>query len=204
MRPKIITAAMLRSSVQTAKTPLLMALAIVLLEGLGDVSRRYLAFHRPDIEAGQLWRLLTCHFVHLGWYHALLNLLGLLALIVLCPRPLHPREWGARVTWLALWIGIALYLAAPDVDRYVGLSGVLHGLFFLGLVPMARRGDAIAIACLAYLVGKLAWEQVVGTPVSEEHAIGGHVVTLAHLFGTLAALVYGFAFGTFRRGVDTQ
>jgi rhomboid family GlyGly-CTERM serine protease len=181
-----------------------MALVIVALQAFGDVSRRRLAFERSALEEGQVWRLLTSHFVHLGWYHTLLNLLGLLALLVLCPQRLTSREWVARVGWLALWISVALYVAAPAVDRYVGLSGVLHGLFFLGLVPMARRGDAIAIACLAYLFGKLAWEQFAGTPVSDEHAIGGHVVTLAHLFGTLAALVYGFAFGTFRRGVKTQ
>ena len=77
-------------------------------------------------------------------------------------------------------------------------------LFVLGLVPMARRGDTIATACLAYLFGKIAWEQAMGTPISDESAIGGHVVTLAHLLGTLAALIYGFAFGTFRRGETPQ
>jgi len=183
---------------------LVIAGTATILEGFGDAARRLLSFDRAGLAAGEGWRLLSGHFVHLGWYHLALNLLGLLALQVLCPKPVRPREWALRVIWLALAISMALYATAPTLGNYVGLSGVLHGLFVLALVPMAREGDRLALACLLYLLGKIVWEQVMGAPVSDEHAIGGHVVTLAHLFGTLAALVYGFAFGTFRTGVKTQ
>ncbi|THD03355.1 rhombosortase [Panacagrimonas perspica] len=182
----------------------MIALVATILEGFGDSARRLLSFDRAGLASWEWWRLLTGHFVHLGGYHLGLNLLGLLALQVLCPKPVRAREWVLRVIWLALFVSIALYAAAPTVGNYVGFSGVLHGLFVLGLVPMAREGDRIALVCLLYLIGKIVWEQVMGAPVSDEHAIGGHVVTLAHLFGTLAALVYGFAFGTFRTGVKTQ
>ena len=179
-------------------------LVTVLLAAFGDAARRLLSFDRSGLEAGQLWRLISGHLVHLGWYHLALNLLGLIALAVLCPQPLRMREWTFRVAWLALFISVALYAMAPAVDHYVGLSGVVHGLFVLGLVPLARRGDRIAITALVFLAAKIGWEQIAGAPVSDEDAIGGRVVTLGHLFGTLAALVYGFAFGTFRRGVTTQ
>lgn len=200
----MITAPLLQSSVRAWLPVLVIALAAATLEGFGDSARRLLSFDRAGLASWEWWRLLSGHFVHLGWYHLALNLLGLLALQVLCPKPLRAREWSSRVVWLALAISIALYAAAPAVDNYVGFSGVLHGLFVLGLVPMAREGDRVALVCLIYLAGKIVWEQVMGAPVSDEHAIGGHVVTLAHLFGTLAALVYGFAFGTFRTGVKTQ
>lgn len=183
---------------------LVIALLATILEGFGDPARRLLSFDRAGLASWEWWRLLSGHFVHLGWYHLALNLLGLLALQVLCPKLLRAREWISRVVWLALTVSVALYVAAPAIENYVGFSGVLHGLFVLGLVPMAREGDRVALVCLLYLAGKIVWEQVMGAPVSDEHAIGGHVVTLAHLFGTLAALVYGFAFGTFRTGVNTQ
>ena len=204
MRPGMITAASLQSSVRAACVPLALAASMLVFEALGEPARNALSLDRGQLEAGQWWRLVSGHFVHLGWYHLMLNLLGLAALVVLCPQPLRVREWLRRLLFLSVFTSVALYVAAPAVDDYVGLSGVLHGLFLLGLLPMARRGDRIAIACLVYLAGKLAWEQIMGTPLSDEQAIGGHVVTLAHLFGTLAALVYGFAFGTFRRGVSTQ
>jgi rhomboid family GlyGly-CTERM serine protease len=204
MRPGMITAASLRSSVSTAWVPLSLLILMLGLEALGAPARNALSLDRAAIGAGQWWRLITGHFVHLGLYHLMLNALGLLALVVLCPQKLRAVEWLRRLFCLSLFTGTALYLGAPAVQNYVGLSGVLHGLFLLGLVPMARQDDRIAIACLVYLAGKLAWEQVMGTPLSDEQAIGGAVVTLAHLFGTLAALVYGFAFGTFRRGETPQ
>jgi rhomboid family GlyGly-CTERM serine protease len=200
----MITAASLRSSFSAARFPLGLALLVIALEALGDPARGLLSWDRAGLAAGEGWRLLTGHLVHLGAYHALLNLIGLIALLLLCPAPLPAREWFRRVLLLSLATSAALYLFVPTLSNYVGLSGVLHGLFLLGLLPMALRRDWIAIACLAYLIFKLAWEQVMGAPLSDEKAIGGRVVTQAHLFGTLAALVYGYAFGVFRRGEKTQ
>lgn len=200
VRPKIITAASLPVSLKPYAAPLALALLIVALEGLGDSGRAWLRFERAQIEAGQVWRALTGHLVHLGWYHAGLNLLGLVALLALCPQIVSAREWLRRVLLLSLLISLGLYFLAPQVGHYVGLSGVLHGLFLLGLVPMARRGDLIAAGCLLYLIGKLAWEIWAGAPLSDAQAIGGRVVTESHLFGTLAALAYGLLLGTFRQG----
>lgn len=184
--------------------PLLLACSILLLDRMDDVVRNALAFDRALMEAGQWWRLLSAHFVHLSFYHAALNLLGLLALLVLCPQPVATWEWARRLVLLSLGTSLALYVFVPELDRYVGFSGVLHGLFLLGLVPMARRRDAVAIVCLFYLVGKLAWEVILGASLSDEQAIGGRVVTQAHLFGTLAGLAYGAWFGTFRKGETPQ
>ena len=190
MREPIITAARLRSSFNTLRAPLGLALVIFVLLLLGDDAREVLAYDRSALEQGELWRALSCSFVHLGAYHAALNLLGLLALIVLCPQAASELEWLRRLFWLSLGTSLGLYVFVPDLQRYVGFSGVLHGFFFLGLWPLVRRGDLIAAGCLLYLLGKLLWEIVVGAPLSDEAAIGGPVVTQAHLFGTLAALAY--------------
>lgn len=204
----MITAASLQSAVQSAvrrlAMPLLLACSILLLGRMDDVVRNALAFDRALMEAGQWWRLLSAHLVHLSFYHTAVNLLGLMALLILCPQSVATWEWARRLVLLALFTSLALYILAPEVDRYVGFSGVLHGLFLLGLVPMVRRRDAVAIVCLLYLVGKLAGEVIMGASLSDEQAIGGRVVTQAHLFGTLAGFVYGAWFGTFRKGVTPQ
>ena len=49
-------------------------LVCVALEAAG--LRDLLAYDRAGLGAGQVWRLLTAHFVHLGWTHMLLNLAG--------------------------------------------------------------------------------------------------------------------------------
>lgn len=204
MRRPMISAASWRASGGAIAMPVALAALIVVLAIGGDPVADVLAYGREALARGQVWRTLTGHFVHLGAVHAALNLGGLVALLLLCPERVRAGEWARRIVVLALAISAALYVAAPAVDRYVGLSGVLHGLFVLGLVPMARSGDRVAIAGLAVLLFKLLLEQLFGPSTQEARWIGGGVVTLAHLFGTLAGLVYGFAFGTFRRGVKPQ
>lgn len=200
----MIAAASLRQFVGGARAPLALGVLIGLLAAGGAPIADALAYGREALAAGQWWRALSGHFVHLGPVHAALNLGGLFALLLLCPAPQRAGEWLRRIVILSLAISALLYAAAPAVDRYVGFSGVLHGLFLLGLVPMARAGDRIALVGLLLLACKLAFEQVAGPSAQEQRLIGGDVVTMAHLFGTLAAFVYGFAFGSFRRGDKAQ
>lgn len=176
--------------------PVWLLMALILLLGLGgDPLRDALRYDRAAIlEGHQWWRLVTGHLVHLGGYHLLLNELGLLVLVMLCPQPLTAREWMQRLLFLCIGLSLGLLIFVPSMHRYVGLSGVIHGLFLLGLLPQVRQRDVIAALALAYLLGKLVWEQVTGVPVSDEAAIGGRVATESHLLGVVAAGVYAALF----------
>lgn len=175
----------------------LMALILVLelaCEWGGEPVRDALRYDRAAILDGQLWRLLTGHLVHLGGSHLLLNELGLLVLVMLCPQPLSAREWAQRLLFICLGLSLGLMIFVHALHRYVGLSGVIHGLFLLGLLPQVRQRDVIAALALAYLIGKLVWEQWTGVPVSDEAAIGGRVATESHLLGVVVAGVYAALF----------
>lgn len=179
--------------------PLLLMALILALETLGDAGRYALSYDRTQIlHNAQWWRTLTGSFVHLGWYHCLLNALGIVVLVLLCPEVLSPWIWARRVCVLAVAMSLCLLVFQPGLRNYVGMSGVIHGLFVLGLMPQVLRRDLIALGCLGYLVGKIGWELVAGGPVSDEAALGGRVVVESHLFGTLAAFAYGLVFGSFR------
>jgi rhomboid family GlyGly-CTERM serine protease len=196
----MITADREQSSVAAWWGPLILAASVVLLLAGGEAPRSLLCFDRTLILSGEWWRLLTGSLVHLGWYHGLLNLLGLLVLVLLCPQT-HPlRVWMFRVGAVSMLMSLGLLVFVPALNRYVGLSGTLHGLFLLGLVPQARRGDLISLGCLLYLAGKLGYELWAGAPVSDEQALGGRVIVESHLCGTLAGLIYGLATGAFRAG----
>lgn len=177
--------------------PLALMLLLLCTELLGDWGREQLRYDRGMIEAGQWWRLLSGHFVHLGWWHWFLNEMGLLVLVLLCPQPLSPAVWGRRLVLLSIGTSLGLYYFAPTLRFYVGLSGVIHGLFLLGLMPQVLKKDLISLCCLAYLLGKLGWELVSGAPVSDEQAIGGHVAVASHLFGALSAFFYGLVFRSY-------
>jgi rhomboid family GlyGly-CTERM serine protease len=164
----------------------------------GEPLRALLSYDRAAIEAGQWWRLLTGNFVHLGWYHWFLNELGLMVLVLLCPERLSPMILARRVVLIGLAMSLCLYAFVPRLHHYVGMSGAIHGLFVLGLLPQVRRRDLISLGCLIFLLGKLAYEQFAGAPVSDEVAIGGSVITDAHFFGAIAAFVYALVFGNWR------
>lgn len=187
------------SSLRVWQTPLVVMLAIGLLALGGEPLRDALRWDRGALQAGEWWRLLTGNFVHLGLWHAFLNALGVLVLVLLCPESLPWQVWARRILLLSLGMSLGLYFFVPDVTAYVGMSGVIHGLFVLGLMPQVLKRDLIALGCLLYLVGKIGWELYAGAPVSDEAALGGKVLVESHLYGTLSAFLYGFIFRSYTR-----
>ena len=179
--------------------PPAVVMALILLLGLGgEAARVALRYDHGAIAGGQWWRLLTGNFVHLGWWHLFLNEMGLAVLVLLCPEKLSWAVWVRRLVLLSLGMSAGLYFLT-DTAWYVGMSGVIHGLFVLGLVPQIRKKDLIAAGCLLYLMGKIGWEMWAGVPVSDETAIGGKVLVESHLYGSLSAVVYGLISGAFWR-----
>jgi rhomboid family GlyGly-CTERM serine protease len=168
---------------------LLVATGLLLLPLLGgDRLRLAWRYQRDAIAMGEYWRLLTGHVVHLDVTHALLNALGLLLLWALFARAWRPRQWLFAVALSLLAIDLGFWFLAPQLQWYVGASGLLHGAFACGCIAMLRERDWIGGAATTIFIGKLAWEQFVGPFPFEE---GGAVVTIAHLYGATG----GFAAG---------
>lgn len=191
-------------------SPLVLMALIALLALGGEPWINALRYDRVAIAGGEWWRLLTCNFVHLpgntivwegfrfhGPWHLFLNELGVLVLVLLCPERLSAAVWARRLVVLGLGMSAGLYFYAPELRWYVGLSGVMHGLFLLGLMPQALKKDIVALGCILYLLGKLGYELYAGAPVSDEHAIGGKVALDSHLWGAISGLVYGLIFQAF-------
>jgi len=163
------------------------ALALLLVSELGgDAARLALRYERAAIAAGQWWRLVTGHFVHLGLEHALLNALGLMLMWALFARDYRPSAWVAILAATIAAIDLGLSLKDSTVEWYVGSSGMLHGVLAAGTLAHLRRGDFEGWILAVFLVGKLAYEQYVGAlPLTA----GGAVVTDAHLYGALGGLL---------------
>lgn len=143
------------------------------------------------------WRLLSAHFVHLGWVHLGLNLAGLGLLWLLLGDTLKPLWWVSGVVALALGITLGLLLFSPTVTWYVGFSGVLHGLFAAAAIANLRRRTPLALAILGVLFFKLLVELTGEGGHLTAELIGGAVIMDAHLHGILLGLCYGaFPFGT--------
>jgi rhomboid family GlyGly-CTERM serine protease len=149
-----------------------------------------LRYDRAAVGSGELWRLVTAHFVHLGWGHLALNLAGLVLGTWLFATDRSPPQWLLATFVAALACGLGLWWFSPDVRSCVGLSGVLHGLMVVGFGGWILAGDRWAIGLLALVVGKMAWEQTGGSMPWEATLAGGTVITDAHLWGALGGALY--------------
>ena len=154
-------------------------------------SSEWFRFDRQRIQAGEWWRLLSAHFVHLSHLHALGNALGVAMCAYIAGPYLNNLKGVLLLLWCACWVGLGLFYWADYLHRYVGLSGVLHGL--LVVAPFVSGYYSRKIAWLfAFLIGcKVLWEQ---SPWYDDMAafsfIGGRVEVNAHLLGFLAGVFF--------------
>jgi len=174
----------------------LAGVAVVLLAqaaGLGEALE-----YRRALIASEPWRILTCHFVHANWRHAIWNALAWIALARLLAPDLPPLRQAALLASSALGTGLLLWLAAPQVPWYRGLSGSLHGLAaaasVLGLAgPTPRGGRVWPALVLAAVWIKVAVEQFAAASIANENWLGVAVITRSHLFGAGIGTLIGGA-----------
>lgn len=172
---------------------IIVGVAMISMAGLQlmpDSWRLLLQYDRQAVGQGQVWRLLSAHFVHLGWSHLALNLAGLGLGTWLFGADRSPGRWLSATLVSAIACGAGLWLFSPGVGWCVGLSGVLHGLMIVGFGGWAVSGDRWAWALLSAVVLKLGWEQFGGDMPWAEAMSGGSVITDAHLWGALGGSVF--------------
>jgi rhomboid family GlyGly-CTERM serine protease len=149
----------------------------------------WLRYDRDAIEAGQVWRLVTCHLVHLNLWHMAMNLAGLLLCWFFFTDLMTRRFlW----TWLGVSapaVGLLLFSLDPELGRYVGLSGLLHGLLLMLLIAGWRGNPVLHSVILFVIGGRMVWEQLPGYDTAYlQDLIQGRVYVNAHLYGGLTGL----------------
>jgi len=162
-----------------------------------------LVFFPAAVQAGEWWRLFTHLWVHVTWYHLLLDGTAFLMLY----QSLVERRLLRRISYVfASGAGglLVSWWAAPAIGSsgLCGLSGVAHGLMAVSAIElMAGRSLASPAARLGLLtfvlvVGKAMVETIsgrmfftflhfglMGDPVAVSHA-GGVLGGLLALLGT--------------------
>lgn len=174
--------------------------ALLVTQWLGPRAQLWLRYERSAVAAGEWWRLVTAHLVHLDGPHLAMNLAGLVLLWCLYSADARPRDWLVVALAAALAVGLGLYVLAPGVLWYVGLSGVLHGLWAGGGVACFARWRLEAAVTLALLAAKLALESAHGA-LSSVLGSALPVVTVAHLYGAVGGALAAVALGLWRRSL---
>jgi rhomboid family GlyGly-CTERM serine protease len=158
---------------------------LALLEAGGDPVRDALSFDRVGLAAGEWWRALTAHVVHLDPAHATLNGMGIVLMWALFARDYSPLRWLAIYLFSSLCISLGLWLWDPAVTNYVGASGALHGVMTAGTLAHLRRRDLDGWILAIFIIVKLAYEQCIGAlPFSSS----GNTIVDAHLYGAVGGI----------------
>lgn len=159
-----------------------------------------LAYQRAGIAGGQWWRLISAHFVHLNLTHAAMNAAALALVWLVLHRAATAAGWLLLGLLLGVSLALALWWLAPELQRYVGASGVLHGLVAFGALRLLKRQRIECVLLLVGLIVKLAWEQRFGASAQTAAWIGGRVIVDAHAYGALAGALLAGADFVWRRG----
>ena len=178
--------------------PGLAVLIAVLLALTGDWGRELFRYDRLAISSGELWRLISGHFVHLGWSHFALNTVGLVLISFLVAARFSAIQWLLITLLIIVGIDLGFWILEPQLAWYVGLSGVLHGLLAAGVASGMRDGQSDSWIIGGLLVIKIIYEQLVGPVPGSEGTSGGDVIVAAHLYGAIAGALAGAGL-TFRK-----
>ena len=170
--------------------PLLLTLLSMIVSLMGTGADELLRYQRDAIIAGEWWRLFSGHLVHLGLSHMWLNLAGLLLVWALVGKACSLRIWWWLIAFCLLGISLGLLWWLPNLNWYVGLSGVLHGVLFAGSLRLALRGEREAMVIIVVMLAKVVWELWNGPLPGSREAAGGEVVVQAHALGCLCAAIF--------------
>lgn len=150
-----------------------------------------LSFDRPLIAGGEGWRIITGNLAHTNLWHLLLNLGGLAILYSLFRDYLGGACLPLLMLLLWLAVGLGIWWWCPQTQWYMGLSGLLHGLFVWGAMQDIRYRRYSGWLMLAGIVIKLGLDfySAGESPVSA--LIGARVHIESHFIGSAAGLLLG-------------
>ena len=166
---------------------------------IGDPARELFRYEREAVLAGEVWRLFSAHLVHLGAGHTVLNLVALVLVFLLLGQEFTLAQWSWVTGCSVVLIAVGFVWLRPELQWYVGLSGLLHGWLVAGATQRFRQGHKDGLILLAAVLLKGFYEQLVGPLPGSELASGGTVVVDAHWFGIVGGLLGAWSLGLHNR-----
>jgi len=156
-----------------------------------------LIFLPSRVAAGEWWRVFTHFFVHVSWYHLLLDAPAFLMLY----QGLDKRQWFERLGYLlacgAGSVLVSLYVT-PMVQTHglCGLSGIAHGLMAISALDVVTTATdktvrRAGILTLVVVLLKSIIEAATGHVVFEALHFGalGTPIAVCHAGGVLGGLI---------------
>jgi len=157
---------------------------------IGGSFTQVLVYQKKLITQGEVWRLFSGHILHTNGYHLLLNLAALFMLWALHGRFYSIKIYSLLFLFCSLTTSVGLYYFDPTLIQYVGLSGVLHGIFIFGAIMDIKTKDKTGYLLFLGVWLKIAYEQFYGANADVSNLIEANVAVNAHLWGALGGLLF--------------
>ena len=171
---------------------------------IGDLINQTFVYQRYLIVQGQLWRLFTGHLLHTNGYHLLLNLTALMMLWALHRRFYSLRIYSALFVFCSLSTSLGIFYYSASLIQYVGLSGVLHGIFVFGALMDIKTKDKTGYLLFIGVWLKIAHEQIYGASTDVSDLIEASVAIDAHLWGAIGGLLFTITYMIFFKITSSQ
>lgn len=154
---------------------------------LNDAIYQSLRYERQAIQAGEYWRVISGHFLHIDTMHLILNVTGVIFFGFLFEALIPFSQWLIYTLVLCLSVSAGLFIINQHIQWYVGFSGVLHGLiFFGGYLYYSIYKQAYILILLSILLIKIIYEQFYALHT----LIQANIVVDAHFYGMVTALIF--------------
>jgi len=135
----------------------------------------------------QPWTLVTTHLVHLNMQHLWVNVAALLIISIIFSSYYSTRIFlNVFIICAICASAFPLFLGTPI--SFVGLSGLLHGLYAYGAVHTLKTNRYFGALMLALLVFKLAWD-LYNANQSVAWLDGATVAYWAHIGGAFGGVL---------------
>ncbi|MDP7593824.1 MAG: rhombosortase [Litorilituus sp.] len=173
---------------------LLAILSFALDYTCGNSFTHLFVYQRELISTGEIWRLFSGHFLHTNFYHLLLNLAALVLLWCLHGRFYQRASFITLFILCSLTTSLGMYYFSPNLQQYVGLSGVLHGIFIFGAIMDIYAKEKTGYLLFIGVWLKIAHEQIYGASTDVSNLIEANVAVDAHLWGALGGLLFTLSY----------
>ena len=165
-------------------------LATALLQVINDHLNGIFSYHRAGFFKYFYYQWLTPSLVHYSWMHWLLNILNLLAIVFIFYRVWSAKRLLIVFTISSVFIIVSLYIFDPDINSYVGMSGVLYTLAIYGALKNLKYDRLVSILVLIYVVLKLFFDDTINHLMGVDIALLGlNVVHEVHWYGAVAGIL---------------
>jgi rhomboid family GlyGly-CTERM serine protease len=161
---------------------------------IGESVTQTLVYQRDLIVQGDYYRVFTAHLLHTNGAHLLLNLAALIMLWALHGRFYSIANYVAVFLFCSLTTSLGIFYYDPTLIEYVGLSGVLHGIFVFGALMDIRAKDKTGYLLLLGIILKISHEQIYGASSDVSDLIEASVAVNAHLCGAVGGFVFAIIY----------